>query len=240
MLQHHHDDGIDLLGTHLRRGGLDLDVVAVHDGDAVPVEPDHDALVVLGGEMDVWQEDLHPWLADEKALLRWWAATGRGPLLGIRLGHQLLADALGGVVGPRAVPEAGVTTVRRLLAATGDPLIGPLGEAWPVLQWHGAEVQAPPPGATVLATNDACVVQAMRVGRCWWGVQFHPEVGPDAAARWGREDGFAHVLSASGGPGALDAFPGELAGARHGLDVVAARLAASLVTLAAGAPPRTA
>ena len=225
MLQHHDDDGIGALGRHLEARGVELDVVSPPGPDPLPRHPDHDALVVLGGEMNVWQEDRHPWLAGEKALIRAWTDADRGPLLGICLGHQLLADALGGSVGPRARHEAGVHRVAATPAGRADALVGPLGDEWPTLQWHGAEVTEAPPGTVVLAANQACAIQAMRVGTRWWGVQFHPEVGPDGAEGWGHLPQYRRVLEDSDGPGAPDAFPAVLAAARPDMDAVTAALA---------------
>ena len=97
------------LRNYLNEDGVDWETVHLDQGQAIPALEDYDALWVMGGPMDVWQEDEHPWLTDEKALIRE-AVEGRGlPFLGLCLGHQLLAEALGGSVGPSERPEIGVT-----------------------------------------------------------------------------------------------------------------------------------
>ena len=92
------------------------------------------------------------------------------PYLGVCLGHQLLADALGGRVGPAKTPEVGVLTVSKTDAGNGDKAMRALPDPLKALQWHSAEVTELPPGATVLASSGACPVQAFRVGKNAYGI----------------------------------------------------------------------
>ena len=114
--------------------------------------------------MDVWEEAAHPWLVAEKRAIREWVAEDR-PFLGFCLGHQLLADALGGRVGPAVASEVGVMDVGLETAGRGDPLFAGLPETLTCMQWHSAAVTALPAGATLLAGSPVCPVQAFRVGR---------------------------------------------------------------------------
>jgi GMP synthase-like glutamine amidotransferase len=84
------------------------------------------------------------------------------PYLGLCLGHQLLADALGGRVGPGTRPEVGALTITKTSEGRRDPLLAGVPDPIEVLQWHGAEVQALPEGAVHLARSDVCEFQAFR------------------------------------------------------------------------------
>jgi GMP synthase-like glutamine amidotransferase len=138
----------------------------------------------MGGPMDVWQEDEHPGLVAEKAAIREAVVDRAMPYLGICLGHQLLADALGGVVQPAARPEVGVFEIARTPAGESHGLLDGLPQRPRVLQWHAAEVVEPPAGAEVLASSSDCGVQAMTVGERALGLQFHLEVDHPTLEGW--------------------------------------------------------
>lgn len=152
-------------------------------GERIPDLAGFDALIVMGGPMDVWQEAEHPWLRDEKAAIRA-AVRDRGmAVLGICLGHQLLAAALGGAVGPMAEPEIGPCEIALNGGADRSMLAG-LPARPTVLQWHAAEVTAPPPGAEVLAASPRSAVQALAVGERALGLQFHAEITHGLLTEW--------------------------------------------------------
>jgi len=150
--------------------------------DPQPPRSDHDAVMVFGGAMNAGEEDRHPWLTREKALLGELAA-GAVPLLGVCLGAQLLAEAAGGQVRRAAEPEIGWREVTLEPAASSDPLLSALPNRLETFQWHSYEA-VPPPGATVLARSAVCP-QAFRLqDRPAWGVQFHAEVTLEGAEAW--------------------------------------------------------
>lgn len=147
-----------------------------------PPRVDHDAVMTFGGAMNADQEDRHPWLKREKALLGELAHSGV-PVLGVCLGAQLLAEAAGGVAPRASEPEIGWREVTLDAAASGDPLLGALPDRFHSFQWHSYEAVSPS-GATVLARSAVCS-QAYRLeGRPAWGIQFHAEVTLEAAEAW--------------------------------------------------------
>ena len=166
--------------------GDDWRAAELDAGEAIPDLAAFDLLVVMGGPMDVWQEQAHPWLIREKAAIRHWVQDLRRPYLGVCLGHQLLAAALGGAVGLMARPEVGLARIDLTPEGQRDPLFAGLGPTFETFQWHGAEVARVPDGGLVLARNEACAIQAMRWGDHAYGLQFHPEIEPDAIAEWER------------------------------------------------------
>jgi GMP synthase-like glutamine amidotransferase len=170
----------DLLRAH----GIAWHAVRFDLGEPIPDLEKFDALWVMGGPMDVWQEAEYPWLVSEKAAIREAVVDRALPYLGICLGHQLLADALGGTVRPSARPEVGVFEIARTPAGERHALLGGLPQRPRVLQWHAAEVIEPPAGAEVLASSPDCGVQAMAVGERALGLQFHLEVDHPTLEGW--------------------------------------------------------
>jgi GMP synthase (glutamine-hydrolysing) len=146
--------------------------------------PPADAVIVFGGSMHVDQEDAHPWLRTEDAYIRR-LLNERTPLLGICLGGQLLAKALGARVGLAREPEIGWSPVELTAAGVADPVVGQLPRRFDAFQWHHYAFDVPPEGVE-LARNDACP-QVFRVGECAWAVQFHPEVALNQILGWADE-----------------------------------------------------
>lgn len=163
-----------------------MDVRRCHAGDVLPSSLEgHSGLVLLGGQMGAYDDARFPWLTGAKALVVQ-AVAESTPFLGICLGHQLAAVALGGSVAPNpGGPVRGVLTLGLQPAATHDALAGVLREGARMLQWNSDVVSAVPSGACVLARDAADQVQMLRFGELAWGVQGHPEAGVDIVARWG-------------------------------------------------------
>ncbi len=191
--------------------GVSWDAVELDEGEPIPALDGYDALMVMGGPMDAWQEDEHPWLVPEKAAVREAVAGRAMPYLGVCLGHQLLGEALGGRVGPMAAPEIGVLDVELTPEGAADPLFAGLGPTIQSLQWHGAEVAEAPPGSAVLAGSPVCLVQALRVGERAWGIQFHCEVTAETVPEWGRVPAYREALEAALGAGARAGFEAHAA-----------------------------
>ena len=213
VLQHIAVEHPGIFRDFMREDGIGWDTVELDEGEAIPPLDGYDALISMGGPMDVFEEDAHPWLADEKAAIRE-AVRERGmPFLGVCLGHQLLADALGGRVEAMAGPEVGILEVELTEAGRADPLLAGLGPRVTCLQWHGCAVTALPEGSVVLASSPACAIQAFRVGGSAWGIQYHVEQTPATVGEWGAVPAYSQSLERVLGPGSLGRLDAEAA--RH-------------------------
>jgi GMP synthase (glutamine-hydrolysing) len=145
----------------------------------------YDAVMVFGGNQNVGEEVQHPWLHEEYDALRRWVDAGT-PLLGVCLGAQTLAHALGGSVHRIASGQlAGFYETQLTDAGTADPVLGVFPRRFEALNANGFEFSVPA-GAIELATGPGS--QAFRAGRRAWGVQFHPEVRRDQLLGWFEED----------------------------------------------------
>ncbi|GAA1807716.1 type 1 glutamine amidotransferase [Nocardioides hankookensis] len=192
VIEHDADCPAALMDAWLADAGCTLDVVRPYAGDPLPDLTSYDGFVVLGGPMGADDDAKHDWLGPVKELLR--EAQGNGlPTLGICLGHQLIASALGGRVGrnPRG-QQVGLLDVGWTDAAAGDALMGPLATPRRGVQWNDDLVLALPEGATLLAETPYGEVQAVRYGPAMWGVQLHPEVDAAGLATWADEDRTRH------------------------------------------------
>jgi GMP synthase-like glutamine amidotransferase len=158
----------------------------------------------MGGPMDVWQHEQHPWLTPEIAAIREFVVELERPFLGVCLGHQLLAEALGGHVGPATVAEVGPCPVRLTPGHAEDPLLRGFPSPLTTFQWHGAEVKTLPADAVVLAETDACAIQAFRWGSCAYGFQFHAEITSETVDDWGRIPAYKQSLETALGAGASE------------------------------------
>lgn len=197
----------------LAADGIAWDAVELDEGEVIPPLDGYDALWVMGGPMDVWEEAAHPWLIAEKRAIRE-AVTIRGmPYFGLCLGHQLLGAALDGAVGKMAAPEVGILDVELTAEGRADPLFAGIAPIHAALQWHGAEVSPAPAGAVVLAASPLCPVQAMRIGRHAYGIQYHVELTAETVRDWGAIPAYACSLEAVLGTGALAGLDAEAA--RH-------------------------
>ena len=146
---------------------------------ALPATRDFDWLIVLGGPMSVNDEDAHAWLRSEKRLIASAVDAGK-TVLGICLGAQLIASALGARVFPNARKEIGWFPVRRCVGADGK-VVKLFADGTEVFHWHGETFDLPT-GAVGFLESDACRNQAFLIGNRVLGLQFHMETTPQSAA----------------------------------------------------------
>ncbi|SVE44461.1 uncharacterized protein METZ01_LOCUS497315, partial [marine metagenome] len=150
VFQHLQVEHPGIFRDFMHEKGIEWEVVELNKGDAIPSLTEYDGLWVMGGPMDVWEEEQYPWLKREKAAIREAVGDRQLPFLGVCLGHQLCADALGGEVGLSLVPEVGIHEVEKTDVGRRCAFLGDLPSVMPCLQWHAAEIRKPPPGASVL------------------------------------------------------------------------------------------
>ena len=195
----------------LREDGIEWTAVELDEGESIPDLDEYDALWVMGGPMDVWEDNAHPWLEPERAAIREAVVERKMPFFGFCLGHQLLAQSLGGEVGPAAVPEIGIMEVGLTEAGRSSPIFEGVPEVHSCLQWHGAEVLRAPPGAQTLAASRDCAVQALGFAGHAFSIQYHVEITADTVPQWGAVPEYEQALERAMGEGALAAFEADAA-----------------------------
>ena len=126
VIQHSPLDHPGVMRRYMAEAGIDWDPIDVFLGQRIPALHGYDALIVMGGPQQTDQEKEHPWLVGEKDFIRRAVLEGSKPVLGICLGSQLIAEAMGGQVGPMALPEIGVLDVEMAAEAAGDALLDQL------------------------------------------------------------------------------------------------------------------
>lgn len=188
VVQHQQSCPPALIAEWLAEAGCELDVFRPDLGDELPSlhdqHPPYAGLLVLGGEMDADSDEEHPWLPVVRDRIVEAAAAGV-PTLGICLGHQLAALALGGSVGRNPYGRTvGLRQVDWEPDIIFDPLVADIAGEDRALQWNQDIVLDLPPGAEVLATALDGQVQAARFAPTVWGVQFHPEVDTTVVRDW--------------------------------------------------------
>jgi GMP synthase-like glutamine amidotransferase len=189
--------------------GIQWDAVELDEGEAIPDVTGYDALWVMGGPMDVWEETEHPWLKAEKQAIRDWVQVQSKPYMGLCLGHQMLGAALGGKVGKMPKAEVGILDINLTEAGRADPLFAGIGNPFQALQWHGAAVLEAPEGAVILGESPVCANQAMRVGNFAYGLQCHTELTTRTVGEWGEVPAYACALDETLGQGALARLDAE-------------------------------
>jgi len=178
FLQHGDTDQPGILAEVLRARGCSLEIVRPDLGQPIPASLDrHDGLAIGGGAQAVYEAARFPYLAEEIALIRQTASQGQ-PTIGLCLGGQLMAAALGGGVRRAPHREIGFFPVHFDEIAAFDPLFCGLPKSFVAAHWHGDAFEVPP-GGMHLASSDLTPHQLFRYGHALYGLQFHLEMTPE-------------------------------------------------------------
>ena len=164
------------IGVWAENRGYNLTRTRFYATDSIPSLSEIDWLVVMGGPMNIYEEDRYPWLTLEKAFIAD-AISQKKIVLGICLGAQLIADVLGGPVSQNPFKEIGWLPVRLSAAASNSPLFHNLPIEFTAFHWHGDTFQIPR-GALVMASSQGCSNQAFTYTDKVVGLQFHLESTP--------------------------------------------------------------
>ncbi|HEY8282935.1 MAG TPA: type 1 glutamine amidotransferase [Chloroflexota bacterium] len=183
FVQFEPDDGPGRLGDGLIALGATIESIRMDRGEALPPLDSYAGLIVMGGTMNALDDAHFPYLPLVVQAMR--DACQRGlPTLGVCLGGQLLARALGARVYRKEIPEVGYYPVELTAAGRADPLFQSLPSQPITFQWHEDAFELPE-GATLLADSPRDSLQAFRMGT-GVGLQFHPEVSLETLAIWAR------------------------------------------------------
>ncbi len=186
VIKHTPIEGPGSLGDFFQDTCGNLQIIDLSLGQTLPDDPGSiEAVISLGGPMNVYETEEFPFLKDEDAFLK--KALSEGvPILGICLGAQLLAKATGARITKAPQKEIGWRQVSLTKEGKADPLFAGLPSRLSVFQWHEDAFEIPPGGA-LLAESTPCRNQAFRYGRNAYGLQFHVEVTPEMVESWVKE-----------------------------------------------------
>jgi len=182
---------------------IQLNIIELDRGESIPDLKNFDALWVMGGPMDVWEEEKYPWLAEEIKAIRKAIDELKMPFMGICLGHQLLAYAYGAKVGISDNPEVGIMPVRKTQEGIQSSFFRDLPDTIETLQWHSSEVKTIPEGFQVLAQSDRCAIQALSYGNKVFSVQYHQEITETTVSDWSKISEYKISLEKSLGENAV-------------------------------------
>ena len=175
--QHVPFEGLGSIEQWLIKYGFDITCTRFFDSTKLPQTKEIDLLIVMGGPMSVNDEDNYPWLIEEIKFIRAVIDSGK-PVLGICLGAQLIANALGASVYKNPVKEIGWFPICGI--SSNNSSIYNFPSSMKVFHWHGETFDLPT-GATLLAKSDGCENQAFQIGKSVIGLQFHLETTRKAA-----------------------------------------------------------
>ena len=202
VLQHINIEHPGIFLKFMKEDNIKIDTIELDDNQKIPKLDLYDAMIVMGGPMDTWQEEAYPWLKPEKEAIHKFACINKKPYLGLCLGAQLLSEAVGGKVRKMKTPEIGVLKVSVM---DDKSLFKGLNKDLKVLQWHSYEAHDLPDSANLLASSSECKVQAFSFNKAF-GLQFHVEQTNKTVPEWACVPEYKSALENTLGENALEKF----------------------------------
>ena len=202
ILQHINIEHPGIFLKFMREDNIKMDTIELDENEKIPNLDPYDAMIVMGGPMDTWQEETFPWLKTEKEAIHKFVSVSRKPYLGLCLGAQLLSEAIGGKVRKMKTPEIGVLKVS---LKDNKSLFKGLDKELKVLQWHSYEAYDLPSDANILASSTECNVQAFSFNNAF-GLQFHVEQTNKTVPQWACVPEYKTALENTLGQNALKKF----------------------------------
>ena len=202
ILQHINIEHPGIFLKFMREDNIKMDTIELDENEKIPNLDPYDAMIVMGGPMDTWQEETFPWLKSEKEAIHKFVSVNRKPYLGLCLGAQLLSEAIGGKVRKMKTPEIGVLKVS---LKDNKSLFKGLDKELKVLQWHSYEAYDLPSYANILASSIECNVQAFSFNNAF-GLQFHVEQTNETVPQWACVPEYKAALENTLGQNALEKF----------------------------------
>jgi len=192
VLQHISCEPPGVFSEVMRERGVEAVAVEVDEHEEIPDWREFDGVLAMGGPMGADDDADHPWLTAEKQLVRETVEAGR-PFMGVCLGVQLLASALGAPVRSMDAPELGLLPVELTPEGKEHPLFEGVEDPFPSLQWHGDTFDLP--DEAVSLARSPVATQAFQVGERAFGIQFHVEVTPEMAREWAKVPEYGAYLA---------------------------------------------
>ena len=209
VFQHLRIEHPGIFRDFFKEDNVESTIIELDEGEQIPDLKDYDALWVMGGPMDVWEEAEYPWLIDKKAAIRKAVNELKMPYVGICLGHQLLADALGAEVGLGDHAEIGIMEIHKTDSGKQSPYLKNMPDKMNCLQWHSAEVKSAPPGMDILSYSDKCAIQSLSLGVQVFTMQYHQEIIASTVSDWSAILAYNDALEKSLGENAVNKLEQE-------------------------------
>ncbi len=206
VLQHINIEHPGIFLDFMKKDNIHIDTVELDEGEKIPKLDPYDAMIVMGGPMDTWQEETYPWLKTEKEEIHKFVSVMKKPFLGLCLGAQLLSEVVGGKVRKMKTPEIGVMDIS---ITNNSSIFSSMNKNLKVLQWHSYEVCDLPKNTELLASSPLCGVQAFSFGNAF-GLQFHVEQTNETVPQWACVPEYKSALEKTLGSNALEKFRKEV------------------------------
>ena len=191
---------------------FNLTTIELDQGEKIPQDlTKFDGMFCMGGPMDTWMEEKHPWLIEEKKKIREFVTNLKKPFLGFCLGCQLLGEVVGGKVIKSNPAEIGIMNVNFSKNKQNDALFSTFPEKIKTLQWHSYEVKnlESNKDITLLASSPTTKYQIFKYQNHAYGIQFHIEIKNTTVNDWGCIPEYKSALETQFGDGALEKFDQE-------------------------------